>query len=119
MKRSEKFHICYDHASVHNQVQQIIGTKALIWPQPAKSPECNKPIEHVHGWIDRDMHKWMRQTRTVDPRHKFTVDECKQKCLDLFFRIPASTIAADVDTLPDTWKAIVDAGGDHIPAALS
>lgn len=120
--RTEEFHICYDHASVHNTLHKVIQSTSLkvkIWPQPPKSPDCNKPIEHVHGWIDADMHKWLRHTRCLNPNHKIHEDECKQKCIEFFEKIPASKIAADVETLPDTWQAIVDAGGDHIPAALS
>lgn len=119
MKRTEKFWICFDKATVHNQVQQILGTQAKVWPQPAKSPECNKPIEHVHGWIDADMHKWLRRVRRQEQGHRITVEECKAKCTELFKNIPASTVAADVETLPKTWQAIVDADGGHIAAALS
>jgi hypothetical protein len=119
MKRTDKFWICYDKATVHNQVQQILGTQAKVWPQPAKSPECNKPIEHVHGWIDADMHKWLRRVRRQEAGHRITPEECKAQCTELFKKIPASTIAADVDTLPDTWQAIIDAGGGHIAADLS
>jgi hypothetical protein len=40
-------------------------------------------------------------------------------CVAFFTALPTSKIAADISTLPDTWSAIVAAGGDYIAPKLS
>jgi len=37
-KRTDKFYICYDGASVHHQIAAVLGSKAHIWPQPSPLP---------------------------------------------------------------------------------
>lgn len=119
LKRSEKFWICLDHASVHNEMVQVVGTKARLWPQPAHSPDCNKPIEHVHAQVDAAVHDWLVEMRQQQPRHKILVEECKAKVEEVFYSIPTSSIKADVESLPSTWDAIIANGGGHVPSKLS
>jgi hypothetical protein len=118
-KRTDKFYICYDHASVHNNIAAVLGTRAHIWPQPSHSPDCNKPIEHVHAQVDAGMKRWLRQRRAEIPRRRITVEEAKAECIRRFKSIPQASIADDVASLPDTWQAIVDNSGGFVPNALS
>ena len=119
IKRTEKFYICYDGASVHNQIASVLGTRALVWPQPSHSPDCNKPIEHVHGQLDEMMKEWLKQRRAAVPHRKITVDEAMAECTRLFHSISQASIASDVASLPATWQAIVDCHGGFVPDALS
>jgi hypothetical protein len=118
-KRTDKFYICYDHATVHNQVADVLGSKALVWPQPSHSPDCNKPIEHVHAQVDAKMKKWLKQRRAEMPRGKIPVPQAMDECTRVFKSISQASIASDVATLPDTWQAIVDNHGGFVPNALS
>lgn len=102
-KRTDKFYICYDHATVHNQVAAVLGNRALIWPQPSHSPDCNKPIEHVHAQVDDKMKRWLKQRRAEVPRRKIVVQEAMDECTRVFKNIPQASITRDVASLPKTW----------------
>lgn len=118
-KRTDKFYICYDHATVHNQVAAVLGNRALIWPQPSHSPDCNKPIEHVHAQVDDKMKRWLKQRRAEVPRRKIIVQEAMDECTRVFKNIPQASITRDVASLPKTWQAIVDNHGGFVPNDLS
>ena len=118
-KRADKFYICYDHATVHNQVAAVLGNRALIWPQPSHSPDCNKPVEHVHAQVDDKMKRWLKQRRAEVPRRKIAVPEAMDECTRVFKNIPLASIAKDVASLPQTWQAIVDNHGGFVPNDLS
>lgn len=102
-KRTDKFYICYDHATVHNQAAAVLGNRALIWPQPSHSPDCNKPIEHVHAQVDDKMKRWLKQRRAEVPRRKIVVQEAMDECTRVFKNIPQASITRDVASLPKTW----------------
>jgi len=118
-KRTDKFYICYDHATVHNQVAEVLGNRALIWPQPSHSPDCNKPVEHVHAQVDDKMKRWLKQRRAEVPRRKIAVQEAMDECTRVFKNIPQGSIARDVASLPKTWQAIVNNHGGFVPNDLS
>jgi hypothetical protein len=118
-RRSDRFYICYDHATVHNQIAAVLGSQALIWPQPSHSPDCNKPIEHVHAQVDAGMKQWLRERRDKVPRQRITVEQAKAECTRRFKGISMASIAKDVASLPHTWQAIVDNHGGFVPNALS
>lgn len=119
MKRNDKFWICLDHASVHNEVVQVVGTKAKLWPQPAHSPDCNKPIEHVHAQVDAGVHGWLVGLRQQHPNQKVTPEECMAKVEQVFYGISTSSIKADVESLPKTWDAIIANQGGLVAGSLS
>lgn len=119
LKRTDKFWLCLDHASVHNQVIDVLGSQVKLWPQPAHSPDCNKPIEHVHAQVDAGVHAWLVEVRQQQPHHRITVAECMAKVEQVFYSIPTSSIKADVESLPSTWEAIIDNLGGYVPNKLS
>jgi hypothetical protein len=118
-KRTDRFYICYDHASVHNNIAAVLGNRAHIWPQPPHSPDCNKPIEHAHAQVDDGMKRWLRQRRAERPRRVIAVDEAMAECTRRFKGVSQASIAADVASLPATWQAIVANHGGFVPNALS
>jgi hypothetical protein len=119
LARIAKFYICCDHASVHNQVATVLANRANIWPHPPHSPDCNKPIEHVHAQVDAGMQQWLKKQRAQRPRPKILVEDAKAECTKVFDNIPLDSIARDVASLPQTWQAIVDRRGGFVPDALS
>ena len=111
---------------MHNDAKSLLppGWQLLppgwqLLPHPAHSPECNKPIEHVHGHMDQLMHSWLVKWREEKGQVNPKPEECMQACKDFFFGLPTSKIAADISTLPATWQAIVAAGGGYIEPKLS
>lgn len=119
MRRNDKFHLVLDNATVHAEAAAVAGNKADLWPQPPHSPDCNKPIEHVHGRLDAHMHHWLRQQRVNNPGGRITVEHCKAELQLGFSSIPASCIKADVESLPATWEAIIANHGGYVAAELS
>lgn len=119
LRRAEHFIICLDHATVHNEAAGLLPPGWQLLPQPAHSPDCNKPIEHVHGQMDEKMHSWLRELRASTGTPEPTPQQCMSQCRDFFRAVPTSSIAADIATLPATWQAIVAAGGAYVADALS
>ena len=119
LKRTEGFIICLDNATVHHDARSLLPPGWDLLPQPPHSPECNKPIEHVHGQMDQLMHSWLVKWRDEKGRVNPSPQVCMQQCIDYFTALPTSQIAADISTLPATWQAIVAAGGAYIDADLS
>jgi hypothetical protein len=119
LSRNEHFIICYDNATAHKTAHNRLPPGWERLPQPAHSPECNKPIEHVHGQMDQQMHSWLAQWRLDHGDEQPTPTLCKDMCKEIFLGLSAESISRDVDTLPLTWQAVVAAGGDHIPPAVS
>jgi hypothetical protein len=119
LRRSEGFLICLDHATVHKDAASLLPPRWQLLPHPAHSPECNKPVEHVHGIIDAHMKHWLVQFRQQQPGANPTPAQCKTQLTNFFHAIPTASIAADVSTLPDTWGEIVKQGGDHIADQFS
>lgn len=119
LKRNEQWILCLDHATVHNQADAVLGHNMQLLPHAVHSPDCNKPIEHVHGQLDAKMKQWLVEWRRPHPNGNPTPEQCKDQLLEYFNAIPAESIAADVATLPDTWQAIVDEQGGFISSRLS
>ena len=119
LTRTQGFIICLDHATVHSDAESLLPPGWKLLPHPPHSPECNKPIEHVHSQMDEKMHSWLLEWRELHPGTNPTPQECKQQCEAFLTALPASRIAADINTLPDTWEAITAAGGGYIAPSLS
>jgi hypothetical protein len=98
---------------------EVLEGRAMIWHQAAHSPDTNKPIEHVHAQLDSHMHRWLRCQRTQHAGTRITVAACMQELERAFAALPTSSIAADVATLPETWKAIVDNEGGYVAGRFS
>lgn len=119
LRRNDKWYICFDHASVHNNVASLLGRNAELWPQPAHSPDFNKPIEHVHSQVDAAVKGWLKQQRQQNPQHRITPAESMQQVEDAFYRISTTSIKADIESLPNTWQAVVANGGGYVARDLS
>jgi hypothetical protein len=119
LRRGEKWILCFDNARVHSHAAEVMGNRAERWPQPPHSPDMQKVIEHVHGQLDKSMHTWLRKQRKTDPRAHITPAACQQEVQAAFNRLKADSILRDVNTLPDTWQAIVAAGGSYVSPELN
>lgn len=122
LRRTEQWIVCLDHARAHNQAAEVLGQDMQLLPHPPHSPDCNKPIEHVHSILDGNMHSWLEKWREQHqqrrPAHP-TPEQCMAQLVNYFNSLSTQSIAADVATLPDTWEAIVDAQGGFINPSLS
>jgi hypothetical protein len=76
-------------------------------------------MQHMHTQMDTLMLRWLLEWRAQAGRGNRTPQQCKQQCVDFFKNLPADKIAADTNTLPATWQAIITARGDYIAPGLS
>jgi hypothetical protein len=114
----ETFIIVLDNGPVHTHAEAICGVDMEVLPHPAHSPDCNKPVEHTHSFVDMMMKDWLVQWREQHPAGNPTVAQCKHECEQVFRSITAESIEADIMSLPETWQAIVDRQGGWLPDAL-
>lgn len=119
LARTDCWFICFDQATAHTGADAVLADRALLWLQAPHSPDTNKPIEHVHAQLDSHMHKWLRTQRTQHAGTRITVAACMQELQRAFAALSTSSIAADVHTLPETWKAIVDNEGGYVAGRFS
>jgi hypothetical protein len=84
---------------------------ALHFRIPAYSPEFNKVIEHAHARLQPAIQMELSKNREAwsFQRVKDIVEQAFQEV-----NKPA-TIKKDVESLPATYKQILDAKGGHIP----
>ncbi len=114
LKAGESWLYSYDNDKVH---QGADLTEAGIHPKdrfdlPPCSSDMHKVVEHVHGWLQGRMQKWLEDK----DEEKLTVQECKAELERLFkHELKTESIAADVATLKDTYRAIIRAEGGYPP----
>lgn len=110
LPRDKHWLLSMDNDSAHTAAK-LAGLG--IWPAhlrftlPALSPDMHKAVEHVHGWLGGKMQRWRR---SFFP-HKPANQECLDKLTELFFSYSPAAIQADIDSLPETYQAIIDAAG--------
>lgn len=108
----ERWLFSYDNDKVH------VGAnlrEAGIEPRdrfdlPPCSSDMHKVVEHVHGWLQARMQRWLEDM----DEQQLTADACKQELRRLFFEVlQTKSIADDVASLKDTYRAIVRANGGY------
>lgn len=78
---------------------------------PELSSDMHKVVEHVHGWLQGRMQKWL----ALQDKATLTVAQCKAELMRLFTQeLDISSIQKDVRTLKDTYQAVVDAEGGYV-----
>jgi hypothetical protein len=87
---------------------------------PPCSSDMHKVIEHVHARLQAKFQDWLLSY----PGDKPSIAECKAKVEELFWhhesvakggreRGCVGPVCKDVDTLPDTYRAILRANGSY------
>lgn len=114
LKAGERWLYSYDNDKVHMGADL---RQAGIEPRdrfdlPPCSSDMHKVVEHVHGWLQGRMQKWLEDM----DEQRLTADACKAELKRLFCQILTTrSIAADVATLKDTYRAIIRAQGGYPP----
>jgi hypothetical protein len=115
LRRNEKWMYSWDNDKVHKGADlTLIGiTDADRFALPELSSDMHKVVEHVHGWLQAGMQRWLEEK----DEEKVTVEECKAE-LRRLFELPERKegIKRDVDSLKATYQAVIDHQGGYIPA---
>lgn len=112
LKRGEKWRYSYDNDKVHKGADlRVVGIQpADRFDLPPCSSDMHKAVEHIHAWLQGQMQKWLEEMEDG----RLTADACKQQLEHLFYqRLKPSSIAGDVASLKDTYRAIIAAGGGY------
>lgn len=114
LRAGERWLYSYDNDKVHMGADLREAGIELRerFDLPACSSDMHKVVEHVHGWLQGKMQKWLEDMDDA----RLTVDACKAELDRLFYQVlTTNSIAADVATLKDTYRAIVRAEGGYPP----
>lgn len=110
---------CFDNASVHKRAINLMeqaGEQKIVkkfMRIPAWPPDFNKVIEHSHAILQEAFFKALASSAVPAA---IKGPGLRQLLSDTFFRaITKRPIAADVDTMKDTYKAVIAAKGDYPP----
>jgi hypothetical protein len=81
---------------------------------PELSSDMHKVVEHVHGWLQARMQEWLED----QDEEKITVEQCKAELRRLFEEeLTRESVQKDVDSLKDTYAAVIAHEGGYLPAA--
>lgn len=103
-----------DNDTAHKRArldERCIWDRRMKYSLPPLSPDMHKVVEHVHAFLVQAMQAWRQ---TLWP-HKPSEQQCKEKLVQLFYSYQPASIQADVDSLPDTYQAIIDNAGMYPP----
>ena len=98
-----------DNAAFHNHPLPQIGARRVTLP--ALSPELHKVVEHAIARIKQGFKRWLRDHPQSTSMHKAFAalhQIAQQQC-------SADIIKRDVDSLRDTYNAVLAASGDYPP----
>jgi hypothetical protein len=106
---------CYDRPNLHLAAVPTLLQHGVNAPFLSHySPDMNKPIEHVFGYLTTQMQVVMRENR-----RKESIEFYKAQLEGLFYKIDARSVKRDVESLHVTCQKILDAHGDWAPSDVS
>lgn len=113
----------FDKPNIHGGKEARSVMAALKWDAadifqlPVRSSDIHKVIEHTHSRLVRAFDDWYYVNLTEYPLSKY-----KEKLEELFYHDPsvasASVIFDDVNSLPHTYRQVVERHGGEIPKAF-
>lgn len=99
---------CFDNDSIHRAARKPY--KCV--PQPPYSPDFNKVAEHTLAILSQQMSKKITNDVRANPNGKPPgIKYYKKYLLTCFNKLKPSSFARDVNSLPATWAAVLQAGG--------
>jgi hypothetical protein len=113
LARGEHWLYSYDNDKIHRGAD--MGQMGILpehrFPLPELSSEMHKVVEHVHAWLDYHMQLWLQKQN----RKELKIEACKQQLEHLFYNVlKKESIQKDVQSLVQTFEAVVLAGGHHV-----
>lgn len=115
LERGEKWQYSWDNDRIHQgaDLEKVGFTKEDRYSLPALSSDMHKVIENVHAWLQQHMEKYVEDQRD----EPLNVEECKKHLSNLFDHYcEQDWVQANVLSLPETYNAIIVAGGGYVPA---
>lgn len=95
----------FDRARIHNVQKALAALKCAakqILPIPHYAPDFQKAVEHVHGYCKSMFRK---RLRTISPM--LPIADLAAHYDDIFFSVKAESVRKDIESLPLTYKHIL------------
>jgi len=114
--RGQMWLYSWDNDKVHKgaDLTEVDIQKGDRFYLPELSSDMHKVVEHVHGWLQGGMSKWLskQEKRTLKPQ------QCMDELQRLFSQVlQKKSIQKDVESLRETYEAVVLAGGGYVKKA--
>jgi len=99
---------CMEHDSIHNATTEMLADQhVVLLPQPSKSPDFNKPIEHVFGKVKG----WEQATLSASSRAK-SIKGWRRIVANICFNlVPAARVNQSMTNIQEWCHASVEAVG--------
>jgi len=109
-----------DNATVHTDVPMVICPTDLLHVPP-NSPDMHKVVEHIFNCLMHRLKHRVFPAMCEDHKHNpMSIDRWIQVVLaELELVATPEAIRADIATLPDTYRYIVEHGGEFCPRPLN
>lgn len=111
----ESWSYSWDNDRVHKGADlSTVGITAdLRFELPELSSDMHKVVEHVHGWLQKRMQKWLGKQEGAP----LTAAQCKDKLQQLFKEdLSISSIQKNVSSLKETYQAVINHGVGYPPS---
>lgn len=111
----------YDNPTVHLGGDAVVGPQGSPFraPLPPYSPDMHKVIEHVFNTSSQILKVEVFPAVIANGRNHpsggYSVDVWPKVVEGTVRAIPLSSIQNDVRSLPDTYRYVIDHGGDWVP----
>lgn len=114
--RNQTWLYSWDNDKVHKgaKLWQVGFQPEDRFELPELSSDMHKVVEHVHGWLQAEMQKWLED----QDEEKITIEQCKAELRRLFEQeLTKESLQRDVDSLKKTYAAVIAHEGGYIPHA--
>jgi hypothetical protein len=118
LRRNERWLYSWDNDKVHQgaDIENMGIEEEKRFELPELSSDVHKVVEHVHAWLQARMQLWLEDKDD----EKITVEQCMTELIRLFeHELQLQSIRADVKSLKETYKAVIEHNGGYITAANS
>lgn len=115
--RTGKVYVSFDNAQWHNEAAFYAAVRKMglagrveRLPLPPGSPDLHKVVEHTIGLLKRNL-----TDEVMNDARLRTVEQFQLAAERVFRRISTAGIQKDIDSLPLTYQAVIDAEGGWPP----
>lgn len=116
LEQGEQWYYSWDNDKVHKgaDLTEVGIEEGDRFYLPELSSDMHKVVEHIHAWLQGEMSKWLCQ----QDKQSLTVGQCKDELKRLFHNVlQTESIQRDVETLKETYEAVVLADGGYVKKA--
>lgn len=111
--RNEEWLFSWDNDKIHRgaDLSEVGIEPEQRYYLPELSSDMHKVVENVHAWLQARMQEWLEQ----QDKRTLTVEACKKQLEHYFYdKLSTESIRKNVESLPETYEAIVLHNGGYV-----